>query len=218
MFTSGPVGARRVTAGPTRPFGCCLFEALTGKKAFDGETVGDVIGAVMRSEPDLDVLPPAVRSLVRRCFAKDAKRRLRDIGEARLAIDEFADAGGEEESSAGLGTKQPRWAWAATGLCVLTAVAGWLVGRGGSEGEEPSLAVSHLSIEVEPADALGATVINLTSSGFGMHIASLTRTAFALSPDGRHLVFAGREGDRQMLFHRNWRTPWPGRYREPRTP
>ena len=178
-----------------------------GKKAFDGETVGDVIGAVLRSEPDLDVLPPSVRSLVRRCFAKDAKRRLRDIGEARLAIDESADAGSEEESSAVLGTKQPRWAWAAAGLCVLTAVAGWLVGRGGGASENVSLAVSHLSIEVDPADALGAAVVNVTSSGFGMRIASLTRTAFALSPDGRHLVFAGREGDRQMLFHRKLADP-----------
>ncbi len=72
-------------------FGCCLFEALTGTSPFLGETVSDTISTVLGGEPDWEALPsdvsPAIRTLLRRCLDKDAKRRLRDIGEARIAID-----------------------------------------------------------------------------------------------------------------------------------
>ena len=68
-------------------FGVVLFEMLTGKALFAGETVTDVLAAVVTREPDLDTLPaatpPAVRQLLRRCLDKDPKHRLRDIGEAR---------------------------------------------------------------------------------------------------------------------------------------
>jgi serine/threonine protein kinase len=78
-------------------FGVVLYEMLTGKTLFaSGGTLPDMIAAVMTREPDWSVLPkdtPAhVRRLLRRCFCKDAKNRLRDIGDARIALDEGGDA------------------------------------------------------------------------------------------------------------------------------
>jgi len=74
-------------------FGCVLYEMLTGEKAFNGETVSDVLASVIMKEPDWARLPsnspPTVKKLLQRCLDKDPKRRLRDIGEARIAIEEY---------------------------------------------------------------------------------------------------------------------------------
>ena len=73
-------------------FGCVLYEMLTGRVAFKGDTVSDTIGAILRDEPEWDALPPAtpahVRLLLQRCLDKDPKRRLRDIGDARIELDQ----------------------------------------------------------------------------------------------------------------------------------
>ena len=73
-------------------FGCVLFEMLSGQKPFEGETISDVLASVIKSEPDWaaipDTTPRTIQKLVRRCLIKDAKQRLRDIGEARIAIEE----------------------------------------------------------------------------------------------------------------------------------
>jgi eukaryotic-like serine/threonine-protein kinase len=67
-------------------FGCVLYEMLTGRPAFEGETVTDILGAIVKSEADLaalpDTTPATVRSLIARCLQKDAARRLRDVGDA----------------------------------------------------------------------------------------------------------------------------------------
>ena len=72
-------------------FGVVVFEMLSGRALFAGETTTDIIAAVVTREPDLGVLPaatpPRVRVLIARCLIKDPKQRLRDIGEARIAID-----------------------------------------------------------------------------------------------------------------------------------
>src|SRR6185436_18373112 len=73
-------------------FGCVLYELLTGRRAFGGETPSDAIAAILEREPDWTKLPPstppAIRRLLRRCLEKDPKRRLRDIGDARLELDD----------------------------------------------------------------------------------------------------------------------------------
>src|SRR6202521_2680330 len=73
-------------------FGCVLFEMVTGKKAFDGETVTDVLAAVVRAEPEWSLLPPntpaTIRSLLQRCLRKEVKQRVQAIGDARIAIEE----------------------------------------------------------------------------------------------------------------------------------
>jgi eukaryotic-like serine/threonine-protein kinase len=68
-------------------FGCVLYEMLTGGRAFTGADVSDVLGRVLTEEPDWTALPAgSVRRLVRRCLEKEPKRRLRDIGDARLDL------------------------------------------------------------------------------------------------------------------------------------
>src|SRR5258706_1107663 len=72
-------------------FGAVLFECLTGVQCFGGETVSDTIARILQGEPDWTLLPastPAsVRHLLRRCLEKDARQRLRDIGDARLELE-----------------------------------------------------------------------------------------------------------------------------------
>ncbi|MCH7603933.1 MAG: serine/threonine protein kinase, partial [Planctomycetes bacterium] len=77
-------------------FGCLLYEMLTGRMTFAGETTSDMIAKILQRDPDFDALPdttpPDIRHLLRRCLAKDPKHRLRDIGDARLELEE-SDAG-----------------------------------------------------------------------------------------------------------------------------
>ncbi len=71
-------------------FGCVLYEMLTGRAAFEGETITDILAALVYVEPDFAKLPPStpagIRRLLRRCLRKDVSERLRDIGDARLEI------------------------------------------------------------------------------------------------------------------------------------
>ena len=73
-------------------FGCVLFESLTGQRAFDRQSFGETVSAILNSEPDWQSLPrsmpPTVRFLQRRCLSKDLRHRLQHIGDARLAIEE----------------------------------------------------------------------------------------------------------------------------------
>jgi Tol biopolymer transport system component len=75
-------------------FGCVVFEMLTLKRAFAADSISAIIARVLGSEPDWTLLPPgtppALRRLLRRCLEKDPRRRLRDIGDARLELDEAA--------------------------------------------------------------------------------------------------------------------------------
>ncbi len=119
-------------------FGCVLYEMLVGRAPFHGDTVTDLLAEIVKSEPDLDALPPetpaSVRRLVRRCLDKDPSRRLRDVGEARLVLEEP-----EAESWAGpdvdLARPEPstrRWASLGVGVLVglvLGALGGSLLLR-----------------------------------------------------------------------------------------
>ena len=73
-------------------YGVVVYEMLTGTRTFKGDDVSDTLASVLKDTPDFSGLPPAtpphVRRLIERCLERDPKRRLRDIGEARLAIDE----------------------------------------------------------------------------------------------------------------------------------
>jgi Tol biopolymer transport system component len=75
-------------------FGCVLFEMLTGTAVFAGATVTDTLAAIIEREPDWNALPattpPAVQRLLRRCLEKDPRRRLRDVGDAQLELDDTA--------------------------------------------------------------------------------------------------------------------------------
>ncbi len=92
-------GKRADRRGDIWAFGCVLYEMLTGKHAFTGETISDTLAAVIRAEPDWASLradtPPPIRTLLRRCLQKDQRQRLQAIGEARIAIEETL-AGAQE--------------------------------------------------------------------------------------------------------------------------
>jgi Tol biopolymer transport system component len=106
-------------------FGCVLFEMLTGTAAFKGDTVTDTLAAIVEHEPDWAALPastpPAVRRLLRRCLEKDLKRRLRDIGDAQLELDDTA-------TTAPAPVQRSRRAplfWLLAGSIVIVALAAW---------------------------------------------------------------------------------------------
>ncbi len=73
-------------------FGCVLYEVLTGRKAFPGETVSDIIASILARDPDWDALPERtpvkIRDLLRRCLRREPHRRLHDIADARIEIEE----------------------------------------------------------------------------------------------------------------------------------
>ena len=75
-------------------FGCVLYEMLTGRRAFGGDNVSDILARVIEREPDFGALPPStpatIRTALRRCLEKDRRRRLPDIGVVRLDIDDAA--------------------------------------------------------------------------------------------------------------------------------
>ena len=115
-------------------FGCVLFEMLSGKMAFDGDTVTDTIVAILERDPDWSTLPAdtprAVRRLVQRCLEKDTKQRLRDIGDARFEIEQIIQSP-TEDTDADIAVHQSRtWrrrAQFAMAAGAVTAAAGLAV-------------------------------------------------------------------------------------------
>ena len=110
-------------------FGCVLYEMLTGRVTFAGDTVSDTIARILEREPDWSALPrtlrPGVVTLLQRCLEKDAKRRLRDIGDARLELDDALTQPGMRERPE-RSVQAPRWrrlAPVAAALAVLTVLA-----------------------------------------------------------------------------------------------
>ena len=112
-------------------FGCVLYEMLTGRQLFAGETVSDTIAKILEREPDWSAIPAAVpeklRDLLRRCLEKDARKRLRDIGDARLELEEAVAArtsksrlaAAEIEAARGAArARTPVWAYAALAAAV----------------------------------------------------------------------------------------------------
>src|SRR5262245_35585189 len=69
-------------------FGVVLYEMLTGKQLFDGETVADTVASILKETPNFDAIPTNVRPLLRKCLEKDRKQRLRDIGDIELLLDQ----------------------------------------------------------------------------------------------------------------------------------
>jgi serine/threonine-protein kinase len=111
-------------------FGCVLYEMLTGKRAFEGHTIPDTIAAVIERDPDWSAVPSdtprAVRRLLVRCLDKDPKQRLRDMGDARVELEQMIRAPGDDVDPAVAARETGAWRrrtkWAAS-LAVLLAVA-----------------------------------------------------------------------------------------------
>ena len=164
-------------------FGALLWEMLTGRQLFDGETVSHVLAAVLTREiawADLPAgVPPELRRLLRRCLDRDAKRRLRDVGEARVSLD---DAGTSSDPASAASDIQPvappaLWqrpvplAFAALLLVALGGLAVWALTRPAPP------AITRFPVTLPPDQ-------QLTNTG---------RRVVAISPSGSHVVYVAND-------------------------
>ena len=162
-------------------FGCVLFEMLTGRVAFAGETASDTIAKILERDPDWAALPAAtparIRRLLRQCLAKDPKQRLRDIGDVRIEMDSADDAlprvSDETMASSARAKTGTTWLpWVAI-AALAAAVAVWEVRRPPIVQESP-LANAQFSLFTDWAG---------------------TEAGAEISPDGKFVAFkADRDG------------------------
>jgi eukaryotic-like serine/threonine-protein kinase len=161
-------------------FGAVLYEMLSGERAFQGEDIADTLAAVLRHDVDWTALPAvtptSVRRLMARCLDRDVKRRLRDIGEARIVLeDPAATRPGDASGLTVLAPPQPLWRRAMP--VVLAAIAGALaVVTAGYFSGRPSTLGSVTRFSFNPPEGQVAT------GPASSHI-------IALSPDGTQLVY-----------------------------
>jgi len=157
-------------------FGCVLYEVLAGKKAFGGATVSDSIAAVLGKEPDWNSLPAKtperLGSLLRRCLQKDVQKRLRDIGDVGLDLEEAL----AEPAKAGATPISSRM----TRRTVISTLAGTAAGVavGGVVGSRwwrgaTARTLTRFRIPLPEGEIAAASWDNLV----------------AISPDGRHVAF-----------------------------
>jgi serine/threonine protein kinase len=104
-------------------FGCVLYEMLTGLTPFTGQTLSDILASVLKHEPDWSALPgstpPKIRDLLRRCLQKDEQRRLRDISDARIEIEDGLTVPAPADVPTGGHKMRERLAWAVAALTVV---------------------------------------------------------------------------------------------------
>ena len=151
-------------------FGVVLYEMLTGKRPFRGDTTTDILAAVVGQEPDWTRVPAITRRLLRGCLQKDPKDRLHDIADMKLLLEEAPQAEGRS---------QPRLAWiAASALAVATSVALWAPWR--TTPIAPEAIRTHINLP-ENVDAASR---NFTLSPDGRVLAFS-----AVGPDGSQRVW-----------------------------
>lgn len=154
-------------------FGVVVWELLTGRRMFEGETVSHVLAAVLTQEPDLTAVPPRVRHLLARCLEKDPRKRLRDIGDAMsLVLPATTDA-------AGVAAPRPNRAltmsgWVAAAIVGATALVVW---PRSADVDSTDMPVARFSI---------ARTLDLYAQ---------TASAFAVSPDGIKLAYYDQATD-----------------------
>ena len=165
-------------------FGCVLYEMLTGKRAFEGEDVTEVLAFLITKEPDWNALPPAtptaIRTLLKRCLEKKSRERVADISTALFVLEEQASlAAPVGTASAAPLPRRPLWRRVAAltaGTLVIAAVTGaavWVATR------PVPPRVSRLPLALSGTAALA--------------INGLARD-LAITPDGSRLVYVGNRG------------------------
>jgi len=175
-------------------FGCVLYEMLTGKRAFGGEDVSDTLASVLKSQPDWAALPndtpTAIRRLLRRSLEKDPRRRLSDMSDARLEIDEAlagADASAEARPPVVTRVHQALpWAIAAAlAVAFISALVLWNPWRA-----VPVPVSHHLTVDLGADASLNESVGGIPQ--------------FAISPDGSMLAFVGERDRVDRLYLRRF--------------
>ena len=181
-------------------FGVVLHEMLTGRHLFLADTIPETLAHVMTRQIDLATLPAStprrVRGLLARCLEKDPKKRLRDIGDARLTLEEVISGAADEPTAspalaaapAGSRTRE-RVAWAVAGALALLLAVG-------------------ITWALRPVSAPPETRVDIATP------ATEQPVSFALSPDGRQLVFVASDDKASRLWLRSLSTttaqPLPG--------
>ena len=170
-------------------FGCVLYEMLTRRRAFAGQTASDCIAAILGKDPEWTAIPDAtpktVVKLLKRCLEKDPQQRLRDIGDARLELDD-ALAGPEEAAP----VVRPRLRIAAITVALVviaaTAVAGvLLVGR-----TAPAPPVTRFAIPMAPDEVVGPIGNSVRLSADGRQLAWAT-----VNTHGRTVIYSRQFDD-----------------------
>ena len=169
-------------------FGALLYEMLSGRRAFDGETVSDTLAAVLRSEPDWTALPTDtptnVRKVLKRCLERDRNLRLHDIADARLELDETPEStilprAASTPSRSGLRGRAPLVL--AVLFALLAGVGWWMALRPNAN---PALAPTALAVALSESDQIPFD----------------DSPVLDLSRDGRQLVFVSdRDGTRRLM-------------------
>jgi eukaryotic-like serine/threonine-protein kinase len=176
-------------------FGCVLYEMLCGRAPFAGEGVTSILAKVIERDPDWTALPvataPALRRLLRRCLEKDPRRRLADIADARLELEEAAGPGAVDAIDPGLlkaraMRPRPPVLVAIGVLAAVTAAAAWGLGRA--------------SVSRGTARPTG-TYVAATLSVSRPDLAALA-DRFAIAPDGSAIVFVDRDNGGLFLRRR----------------
>jgi Tol biopolymer transport system component len=165
-------------------FGCVLYEMLTGKRPFDGETVSDSIGKILQTDADLSILPAktprAVRELIARCLEKDAKRRLRDIGEARLALESAVRTGPEPVVAAGVPAptaSRTRWLpWAVAGIAIAVAASMFVFAPRGAATARTEHGAKFVALNAPDGMRFSEQSANLAVAPDGQSIAAVAST------------------------------------------
>jgi serine/threonine-protein kinase len=178
-------------------FGVVLYECLTGKMLFRGESSTDTIGAILHKEPNWSLLPPAtpptVQLLLRRCLAKDRNKRLQAIGDGRIEIE--AVLSGEQPdasllpSATGSGVSRRAFGISlaiAVVLAVSTCIFAWLANRPGPVVSTPMVSLSVIDDSGHPVPAP----------------ALLNGPVLAIAPDGSRLAFLAVGRGQTKLFVR----------------
>ena len=173
-------------------FGCVLYEMLTGRAPFIGETLGEIIAEVFKSEPDWSLLPgetpPLIRRLLRRCLEKDRRKRLQHLGDARLEISEALDAPSNGDQRVSLPRNSVRGLLLQLAVLAIVAALAYFAGRWQTT-EIPNPSPVRLEFSL-PEDTRSVSV-----PGFG-----------ALSPDGQYFAFVGDGSGGRRLWLRNMET------------
>jgi len=157
-------------------FGAVLFEMLTGKKMYSGETVSETLASVIKDDPDLSSLPSNcpghVRALLCRCLTKDPKLRLQHIGEARIALSGVITESPPLESRPLAPLWQRALPWAATAALAAALVVS-------NMRPVPSLPVTRFVVALQADEVISRT----------------TTAPLAFSRDGSHMVYSAQKGD-----------------------
>jgi eukaryotic-like serine/threonine-protein kinase len=175
-------------------FGCVLYEMLCGRAPFAGEGVADILAKVIERDPDWTALPaatsPALRRLLRRCLEKNPRRRLADIADARLELEEAAGPGAADAPEPDLKARamwpRPLVLVAIGVLAAAAAAAAWGLGRA--------------SVSRATAAPTG-TYVAATLSVSRPDLAALA-DRFAVAPDGSAIVFVDRDNGGLFLRRR----------------